>query len=217
MRVLPWILTLSLVFSLSACSSEDGSKAIKNTDNSKSKVSSETTDKTGAKKNTVSPVPSSAPAAPSGWVNSKDSRFRVKLPSDYLDAYEAAQGKSSPDAQVIMSLPSFMAVNDVVPLVAIDAAQAISDPKIVENTIRQDPRYQKLSDFKVLEAPHAKDISTLYVTYRYPYKDLEIQAHLCFVMGKGLAYAVKQDIIISDSQIVEPVVRPVVESWTWLI
>lgn len=159
--------------------------------------------------------PISAAPAPPGWVNSKDGAFRIKLPESYLDAYDAVSGQELPDAQVILSLPSSLALNGYVPVLVIDHAQATTDPDIVKKNLAQDEIYRDFTDFTVLNPTQVEGMNILEMTWRYRYQEVEMTAFLTMASGNNYAYALKQDIPDYALETYQPIIDVVLSSWTW--
>lgn len=159
--------------------------------------------------------PVKAGPAPEGWVNSKDGAFRVKIPGDYLDAYDAVSGQKLPDAQVILSLPASGALKGYIPALVIDHAKATSDPDIVKQTLKKDPTYKTFKDFTVLKPVPMKDLNVLAMTWKYTYQEVQMTAFMTMVFGNDHAYALKQDVPDYALETYPPVVDTVLKTWTW--
>lgn len=153
--------------------------------------------------------------APSGWVNSKDGAFRVKIPPAYLDAYDAVQGTKLPDAQVVLSLPSDMALNGYIPVMVIDHAKATSDPQMVEKSLKTDDIYKDYTDFVVLNPTQVEGLNVLEMKWKYTFQEVQMTAFMTLVSGNNHAYAFKQDVPDYAMETYRPIIDTVLKTWTW--
>lgn len=159
--------------------------------------------------------PVNAAPAPDGWVNGKDGAFRIQIPPNYLDAYDAVSGQKLPDAQVILSLPSDLALNGYIPALVIDHAKATSDPDVVKATLKEDDIYKDFTEFTVLHPTKVEGLNVLSMSWKYRYQEVEMTAFMTMVSGNNHAYALKQDVPDYALETYKPIVDTVLKTWTW--
>lgn len=170
----------------------------------------------GGQKTAASPsVNPSPPVAPAGWVNSQDGFFQVKLPRDYLDAYETVGGADFPDAQVIISEPTSSAIDGYVSTVVIDKAPVTTDADYVKDNLEHDPNYPQLRNFQVEKPLQIQDLNTLYVSWNYLRKDVDMKAWVCFISGHGHSYAIKQEVPAQEQEQMPAVIPELAKNWVW--
>lgn len=159
--------------------------------------------------------PVKAQPAPKGWINSKDGAFRIKIPSPYLDAYDAVSGEKLPDAQIILSLPSNLALNGYIPVLVVDHAKANSDPDLVKESLKGDQIYKGYRDFNVLNPTQVEGLNVLEMTWKYTYQEVQMTAFMTMVSGNDHAYALKQDVPDYALETYRPIIDTVLKTWTW--
>lgn len=185
------LLCVLAVFTLAACSGQD-------------------TDLTPRSNRTIKADP-----APDGWVNSADGAFRIKIPENYHDAFETVGGKELPDAQVILSMSSDLALNGYIPALVIDHSQVVSDPKDIEAALKKDDIYKDYANFTVLNPVKVEGMNVLEMKWNYVYQEVQMTAFLSVVSANNHSYALKQDVPDYALEAYQPIIDTVLKTWTW--